>query len=61
MEEIIKNDLKPGNFDICVTSYEYLIKRKSELGNFNWRYLIVDEAHRLKNSDSVIFKVKHFL
>ena len=44
--------LVPGGFDVCVTSYEMVIKEKTALKKFHWRYIIIDEAHRLKNENS---------
>ena len=44
--------LVPGGFDVCVTSYEMVIKEKNALKKFHWRYIIIDEAHRLKNENS---------
>ena len=42
------------NFDILVTSYEGLNLAKKELKRIKWLYLVVDEAHRLKNNDSLL-------
>ncbi|RWS11514.1 SWI/SNF-related matrix-associated actin-dependent regulator of chromatin subfamily A member 5-like isoform X1 [Dinothrombium tinctorium] len=42
----------PGSWDVCVTSYEMVIREKSVLKKFNWRYLVIDEAHRIKNEKS---------
>ena len=47
----------PGEWDILVTSYEMCIREKSVFKKFNWRYLVIDEAHRIKNEKSkVIFE-----
>uniref|UniRef100_T1J6Q1 Chromodomain-helicase-DNA-binding protein 1 n=1 Tax=Strigamia maritima TaxID=126957 RepID=T1J6Q1_STRMM len=50
----------PGNkrlkFNVLLTTYEILLKDKSFLGGINWAALIVDEAHRLKNDDSLLYK-----
>ncbi|XP_034324831.2 chromodomain-helicase-DNA-binding protein 1 isoform X1 [Magallana gigas] len=43
-------------FNVLVTTYEILLKDKSFLGSVNWATLIVDEAHRLKNDDSLLYK-----
>jgi SWI/SNF-related matrix-associated actin-dependent regulator of chromatin subfamily A member 5 len=53
-EEMKKNDLLPGKFDLCVTSYEIAIKEKAALNRFQWKYIIIDEAHRIKNENSVL-------
>ena len=34
-------------------SYEVAIKEKSCLVKFPWEYLMIDEAHRIKNENSV--------
>merc|ERR1711903_162716 len=44
--------MRPGGFDVCVMSYEMVIKEKSALKKFHWRYIVIDEAHRLKNEKS---------
>lgn len=44
----------PGEWDVCVTSYEMVIKEKSVFKKFNWRYLVIDEAHRIKNEKSKV-------
>ncbi|ONM32116.1 ISWI chromatin-remodeling complex ATPase CHR11 [Zea mays] len=50
------NLLQPGKFDVCVTSFEMAIKEKSALRRFSWRYIIIDEAHRIKNENSLLSK-----
>jgi chromodomain-helicase-DNA-binding protein 1 len=50
----------PGNkrlkFNVLLTTYEILLKDRSFLGAVNWAVLGVDEAHRLKNDDSLLYK-----
>ncbi|KAJ4820885.1 chromatin-remodeling protein 11 [Rhynchospora pubera] len=53
---IRENLLVPGKFDVCVTSFEMAIKEKSALRRFSWRYIIIDEAHRIKNENSLLSK-----
>ncbi|PIA44563.1 hypothetical protein AQUCO_01700274v1 [Aquilegia coerulea] len=48
--------LVAGKFDVCVTSFEMAIKEKNTLRNFSWRYVIIDEAHRIKNENSLLSK-----
>uniref|UniRef100_A0A8C3EWD5 Chromodomain helicase DNA binding protein 1 n=1 Tax=Corvus moneduloides TaxID=1196302 RepID=A0A8C3EWD5_CORMO len=43
-------------FNILLTTYEILLKDKSFLGSLNWAFIGVDEAHRLKNDDSLLYK-----
>jgi len=51
-EEILKNQLHPGKFDVCLTTFEGVRLCMSALLKFKWEYLIVDEAHKLKNEES---------
>ncbi|KAG9137136.1 hypothetical protein Leryth_011954 [Lithospermum erythrorhizon] len=48
--------LVPRKFDVCVTSFEMAIKEKNALRRFSWRYIIIDEAHRIKNENSLLSK-----
>lgn len=40
------------DWDVVVTTYEVVNLEKTALTKFAWRYLIIDEAHRLKNEAS---------
>lgn len=53
-KEHLPVDPATGKFkwDVLVTSYEGLLKQKGKLGKIPWRYLIIDEAHRIKNENS---------
>uniref|UniRef100_A0A1B0CT82 Chromodomain-helicase-DNA-binding protein 1 n=2 Tax=Lutzomyia longipalpis TaxID=7200 RepID=A0A1B0CT82_LUTLO len=43
-------------FNAILTTYEILLKDKMFLGCISWAALLVDEAHRLKNDDSLLYK-----
>ncbi|XP_024942865.1 chromodomain-helicase-DNA-binding protein 1 isoform X3 [Cephus cinctus] len=43
-------------FNAILTTYEIVLKDKAFLGVLNWAALLVDEAHRLKNDDSLLYK-----
>jgi len=58
-ESIIKDQLEPAmhneanrDWHVCVTTYEICNIEKAALSKFAWSYLIIDEAHRLKNEAS---------
>ena len=56
-KKAVTQDLKPNangkyGFDALVCSYEAVLKEKTALGKIPWRYLIIDEAHRIKNENS---------
>merc|ERR1719270_846337 len=48
----IRDVMMPGGWDVLVTSYEMLIREKSACKKFSWKYLVIDEAHRIKNEES---------
>lgn len=47
----------PGEWDVCVTSYEMVIREKGTFKKFNWRYMVIDEAHRIKNEKSKLSEI----
>ncbi len=53
-EDIIKNHLQPGKFDVIVTTFEGCRICLTQLLKFKWEYLIVDEAHKIKNEESQV-------
>ena len=58
-EEIIKTKIfgRSADWDVCVTTYEMAIKEKGALKRINWRYFVIDEAHRIKNEKSKLSEV----
>jgi SWI/SNF-related matrix-associated actin-dependent regulator of chromatin subfamily A member 5 len=61
-DDIITSLLEPAQrnenrkWDVCVTTYEVCNIEKGVLSRFTWSYLIIDEAHRLKNEASAFSK-----
>lgn len=53
----IRDVMMPGEWDVCVTSYEMVIREKCVFKKFNWRYLVIDEAHRIKNEKSKLSEI----
>lgn len=48
----LAGQLKMGSFQVLLTTYEYIIKEKSLLGKIKWTHMIIDEGHRMKNTQS---------
>ena len=42
-------------FEVLLTTYEVVRNDAPILSHINWSYLIVDEAHRLKNNESALY------
>eukprot|EP00210_Caulerpa_lentillifera_P001183 g1139.t1 len=45
------------NFNVLLTHYDLVIRDKNVFRKISWEYLIVDEGHRLKNSESKLFDI----
>ncbi|RQM05542.1 hypothetical protein DH86_00001560 [Scytalidium sp. 3C] len=55
--ELINERLVDEKFDVCITSYEMILREKAHLKKFAWEYIIIDEAHRIKNEESSLAQV----
>jgi len=47
---------KVYKFDVLITTYEILLKDISVFSKIYWKYAIIDEAHRVENPGSQLFK-----
>jgi len=50
--DIISNTMMPGEWDVCITSFEVVIIEKATFKKFDWKFVVIDEAHRIKNEKS---------
>eukprot|EP00698_Gefionella_okellyi_P011980 TRINITY_DN3200_c0_g1_i1.p1 TRINITY_DN3200_c0_g1~~TRINITY_DN3200_c0_g1_i1.p1 ORF type:complete len:1376 (-),score=314.16 TRINITY_DN3200_c0_g1_i1:537-4664(-) len=51
----IKREVLCDPFDVCITTYEMLLADPSMfVGRFHWRYVVLDEAQRIKNEKSLV-------
>ena len=51
-KQIYNDEVKHGNFNVLLTTYEYIMKDRAQLKKHVWQYIIVDEGHRMKNAQS---------
>jgi ATP-dependent DNA helicase len=49
-------DQKKSEFPVVVTSYEICMNDRKFLAGYQWRYIVVDEGHRLKNMNCRLIK-----
>ncbi|KAG9242332.1 SNF2 family N-terminal domain-containing protein [Calycina marina] len=47
-----QSQLRYGNFQVLLTTYEYIIKDRPVLSKIKWVHMIIDEGHRMKNASS---------
>ncbi|KJE95751.1 smarca2 protein, variant [Capsaspora owczarzaki ATCC 30864] len=41
--------IRGGKFNVLLTTYDYIVRDKNVLSRVAWKYVIVDEGHRVKN------------
>ncbi|GAA6031503.1 hypothetical protein JCM8097_006487 [Rhodosporidiobolus ruineniae] len=45
-------EIRKGDFQVLLTTFEYIIKDRPLLSKTKWLHMIIDEGHRLKNTQS---------
>lgn len=48
----LQSELRGNNFQVLLTTYEYIIKDRPVLSKIKWVHMIIDEGHRMKNTQS---------
>ncbi|KAG1457849.1 hypothetical protein G6F56_006523 [Rhizopus delemar] len=48
----LQNEIRYGDFQVLLTTFEYIIKDRPILSKIKWLHMIVDEGHRMKNTNS---------
>jgi SWI/SNF-related matrix-associated actin-dependent regulator of chromatin subfamily A member 5 len=54
---LIQDRLMTQDFEVIVTSYEICLIEKTALKKFSFEYIVIDEAHRIKNVDSMLSQI----
>ena len=49
---IQQKHLKHIDFQVFLTTYEYVIKDKQQLDKVKWLYMIIDEGHHMMKNDN---------
>ncbi|EPQ30497.1 uncharacterized protein PFL1_02023 [Pseudozyma flocculosa PF-1] len=55
--KVIQDHLLTQDFDVLITTYEMCLREKSALKKLSWEYIVIDEAHRIKNVDSMLSQI----
>lgn len=63
VRRIVQNQMRAVKFNVLLTTYEYIIKDKSILAKLPFKYMIIDEGHRMKNHHCKLTQVlnTHYL
>lgn len=56
-QDTIQNRLIPMDFEVCITTYEICLIEKAALKKMSFAYIVIDEAHRIKNVDSILSQI----
>eukprot|EP00758_Cryptobia_borreli_P005328 Tbor_TRINITY_DN4843_c0_g1::TRINITY_DN4843_c0_g1_i1::g.1359::m.1359 len=55
---LVKMHLKsPIRYDVIITTFDMVMLEKSTFQRLEWNYLIVDEAHKLKNNEGEVHQI----
>ncbi|CAH1967332.1 unnamed protein product [Acanthoscelides obtectus] len=59
----VQSQMRSTKFNVLLTTYEYVIKDKGVLAKLPWKYMIIDEGHRMKNHHCKLTQVlnTHYL
>lgn len=57
----LEKKMQNSIFDVLLTTYEMIIAAKKVFTKMNWCYLVIDEAHRIKNEESLLSRIVRIL
>ncbi|KAJ2637778.1 ATP-dependent DNA helicase Snf21, partial [Coemansia sp. RSA 1694] len=49
---VLQQQIRRQDFQVLLTTYDYVIKDRPVLSKINWIHMIIDEGHRMKNTQS---------
>ncbi|KAJ1277512.1 hypothetical protein BS78_04G009800 [Paspalum vaginatum] len=53
-QKLFSQEVLAMKFNVLVTTYEFVMFDRSKLSRVDWKYIIIDEAQRMKDRDSVL-------
>ncbi|XP_010255301.1 PREDICTED: ATP-dependent helicase BRM [Nelumbo nucifera] len=52
--KLFSQEVSAIKFNVLVTTYEFIMYDRSKLSRIDWKYIIIDEAQRMKDRESVL-------
>ncbi|KAF8297763.1 hypothetical protein DL93DRAFT_2122689 [Clavulina sp. PMI_390] len=52
LRKALQPSIRVGGFQVLITTFEYIIREKAVLSKIKWLHMIIDEGHRMKNTQS---------
>ncbi|XP_061360032.1 ATP-dependent helicase BRM [Gastrolobium bilobum] len=52
--KLFSQEVMAMKFNVLVTTYEFIMFDRSKLSKIDWKYIVIDEAQRMKDRDSVL-------
>ncbi|OMP00371.1 SNF2-related protein [Corchorus olitorius] len=52
--KLFSQEVMAMKFNVLVTTYEFIMYDRSKLSKIDWKYIIIDEAQRMKDRESVL-------
>ncbi|EPQ59957.1 SNF2 family DNA-dependent ATPase [Gloeophyllum trabeum ATCC 11539] len=56
-QDLVATRVLPIDFEVLITSYEICLIEKNALKKLSFEYIVIDEAHRIKNVDSILSQI----
>uniref|UniRef100_A0A453MUD2 ATP-dependent helicase BRM n=4 Tax=Aegilops tauschii subsp. strangulata TaxID=200361 RepID=A0A453MUD2_AEGTS len=53
-QKLFSQEVLAVKFNVLVTTYEFVMFDRSKLSRIDWKYIIIDEAQRMKDRESVL-------
>lgn len=44
--------MRTSKWNVCITTYDFILKDRLKLNKYDWKYIVIDEGHKMKNAKS---------